>query len=165
VKTLNSAVVGFLDISISCLVIAALPAMSSLLWGLVGAAGFALLYLAFSLAMAAAGLREESDGPDIADRMDEISAGLDSLPDDDPDPWPVRWFYNVVAALLWLVFSIGVIIVGFSRTVVTMIVFAALTPDVRPWTVLVAFAASAALQYVISSLVFEPQAKRLGFEM
>lgn len=166
-KTANSAAVGFLDVAISCLLIVSLSYLESLLWGFVGALGFALLYFCFSVAAASTGVdnEDESDCPDFADRLDQLGKDIDELPDEEPDPWPIRWFWNVILAIGWAGFSLAVIIIGYSRTFITIVVFAALTPDVRIWAVVGAFASSAALHYVISSLVLEPRAKKLGIEL
>jgi hypothetical protein len=128
--------------------------------------GFALLYYGFSIAAASWGsdVEEPGDGPDLADRLDQLNRELEDSPDEDSDPWPIRWFWNALLAVGWAVFSIAVILVGFSRTVLTIIVFAVLTPSPSAWQVLAAFVATAGIQWVVSELVLEPQAKRLGVE-
>jgi hypothetical protein len=167
-KTGLSAIAGFLDIGIGCLLIADLGYLDSFLWGVAGALGFALLYLAVSVGMASLGAdaEEDADGPDLADRMDRLREEIEELPEDDePEPLLVRMMWQAVAGVAWLVFSLVVIMVGFSRSIITVIVFASLIAHPSTLAVVGTLVTSIALQFALSALIIEPSAKKLGVEL
>lgn len=162
-RTANSAYVGFLDISICCLLVARLDALHSAQWGVVGAAGFAVLFYALLCAERALWPPSESGDDGLAERLDRLGDDIEAMDEDEaPDPWPVRWFFNGVIVVIGALLSIAVVLLSYSRTVLTVIVFAALAPDVEPWAVLLTLVSSIAVQVLISWLFIEPQAKRLG---
>lgn len=161
-----ASVAGFLDIGISCLVIGDVTYLDSFRWGLVGAFGIGSIYLLGSVASDSLNSETDSSRPSYLDRFERFSEELDDLPDDGtPDPWLLRLLWAPLIAMASMLFAVTMIVVGFLRSILTIVVFAAFAPDPSAVTTLVTLAASILLQLAISALVFEPLADKHGIAL
>ena len=164
-----SALAGFIDVSVCSLLISRLGWATSFAWAVVAAALSALGYVvlhAFTRTRAgscATNAAEQGDG--LSDRLDRLAHEIEHLPDDNPDPWFVRWFWNVVIALGWLAFSLATLLLGYPRTVMTVAIFGLMTSDVWMWSVVGALAVSIGIQFAVVAGLIEPRARRQGIEL
>lgn len=122
-------ILSCLDFFLSSRIIADNSWQISLVWGLAGGA----LMAAFVEAVRRLSPHED-EGADLADRLDEIGDGIDGL-EGDSDPWPIRWFWNTIIAVLGAVFMGTMLIFTNIVTVLIVIGFTVSTPHPWPWGV------------------------------
>ena len=163
-----SAVAGFLDIGLSCLLVARLGMLHSLAGGLAGAIGFTLLLLLVRAGARTLGVDADAadDGiDDLIGRLEDVKrAAEDAEAPEVPEPRFQRYFWNAVIAVIFGVFSLMLLLLGFIRTFLTVIVFASFVPDREPLAVVATLIASIGIQFAVDTLVFEPRAKARGIE-
>lgn len=165
-KVAVSALTGFIDIFLCCLILARTGPIAASVWGAFSAGIAAVIYLTYSIASdsMAADCRSSGEGPDLADRLDRFTRDLEEAEDGDIDPWPIRWFWNIILTLGWVCFNIGVLVIGYLRTCVTVVVFATFVDDVWPWPVVGVVFVAISIHFTISYFITDPWAERQGLE-
>lgn len=148
------ALAGFLDIAFCCRLLADLPVGESVVWGIVGAVGYASAFLLISYAAEHLGVDNDPQvEPDSQDDVDD---------EDDTGPWWTDLGWKALAAVL-TVGSVLVLFVLFAaKSIVVVMVFAALTADPSAAEVLFVIVASGMLQLIAMYYVVMPIAARHG---
>ena len=155
---LAGAFAGLLDVSLSCALLLGTDVLSALLWGMVGAlAGAALTWTIRRYSVA------ETEGDGFADRMAKVHDNIDGFLDEgDPDPLWKRWAGNVLIATGGAILGAALLALAFSRSLITILVFAYVAQPVSAWLVLAVLVASAGLQLLVAWVTGGPLAQRLG---
>ena len=155
---LAGAFAGFLDVSLSCALLLGTDVLSALLWGMVGA----LAGAAFSWTIrrySAAG----TEGDGFAERMEKVNDNIGGYLDEaNPDALWKRWGANVLIAIGGSILGVALLALAFSRSLITILVFAYVAQPVPAWLVLAVLVVSVGLQLLVAWVTGGPLAQLLG---
>lgn len=152
------ALAGFLDIALSCRILADISLRSAVDWGGLGAIAYGLVYLVFSYLSEFFGDDPEGDA-NAKVLHDEADAETDSLEDED-DGW--------IAALGWRLLTWAIVAVSFvalfvmfnAKSIFVIAIFTAFAPNTTFVQFLAVVAISGLVQLTVMNTVTIPVARK-----
>ncbi|MBC9226312.1 hypothetical protein GL325_08270 [Aeromicrobium sp. 636] len=160
--TATFALAGFLDIALSCRILADLGFLRSVIWGLVGAAVYALAYLALSITSQFLG--DDPEG-DAAARVDHEAPSEDEDDNDAPGPWWSELGWHLLTWAIVAVSTVWLFVLFNVKSIVVIAGFAALTPRPSTAEFLAVVVVSGTIQLVAMNTIAVPAAKRRGVSL
>jgi len=153
------ALAGFLDIALSCRILAGHSLTPSIGWGLVGAGGYAMAYLALSYASESLG--DDPEG-DAAARVHHDEDQDDEEDDEDEEKgtwwseagWMLLTWAIIVVSTVWLFLLFN------AKSIFVVAVFASVAPDTTAAEFLTIVAISGIIQMMVMGKIVIPAAKR-----